>query len=102
MAILNRDEFFSAVETRVGSDTSNESIQFLEDMTDTYNALEGRANGDGENWEERYHELDRTWRERYRHRFYDGGGEAVTRFSSEETESNDYDPESIEVEDLFE
>lgn len=100
MAILSRDDFFSAVEARVGTDSSNESIQFLEDMTDTYNALEGRATGDGIDWEQRYHELDNSWRERYRHRFYDGGGSAVIR-EVDEPDDNGYDPESISVEDLF-
>ena len=101
MAILNRDEFFSAVESRVGTDTSDECIKFLEDMTDTYNSLEGRASGDGIDWEQKYHELDNSWRERYRHRFYDGGGEPVKRFAEPNDDPNAYDPESIEVEDLF-
>ena len=70
-------------------------------MTDTYNALEGRANGDGIDWEQKYHELDNSWRERYRHRFYDGGGSQVPPMNSEPDNENTYDPESISVEDLF-
>lgn len=101
MAILSRDDFFSAIESRVGTDTSNESIQFLEDMTDTYNSLEGRARGDGIDWEQRYHELDNSWRERYRHRFYDGGGSQVPPMYTEPDNEDSYDPESISVEDLF-
>ena len=44
MAILKRDEFFSRIESKLANDTSDEAITFLEDMTDTYNDLENKAN----------------------------------------------------------
>ena len=96
MSVLNRDDFFSRVQTVVGTDTSDETLGFIEDMTDTYNDLESRANGDGVDWERRYHELDESWKAKYKQRFFSGGGssrlpnEAVT----EETKEVDF-------EDLF-
>lgn len=74
MAVLTRDDFFSRLQERLGSDTSDESIQFLEDMTDTYNDLEQRASGDGVDWEQRYHDLDESWKQKYQHRFFSSGG----------------------------
>lgn len=74
MAVLTRDDFFSRLQERLGSDTSDESIQFLEDMTDTYNDLEQKASGDGVDWEQRYHELDESWKQKYQHRFFSSGG----------------------------
>lgn len=74
MAVLTRDDFFTRLQTVLGSDTSDEGISLLEDMTDTYNDLEQRANGDGVDWEQRYKELDESWKKKYRHRFFSSGG----------------------------
>ena len=48
MSVLSRDEYFAKIE-EVTKNHSDESITLLEDLTDTYNDLEKRANGDGEN-----------------------------------------------------
>ena len=98
MAILNRDEFFNRLHGRLGDDTSDESISFLEDMTDTYNSLENRANGDGEDWKRKYEELDESWKKRYRHRFFNGGDRNIPD-DREETEERG--SEDIQINDLF-
>lgn len=38
--VLTRDEFFEAINKRVGRNTDDESLKFIEDMTDTYNSLD--------------------------------------------------------------
>ena len=100
MAILNKEDFFNRLHERVGDDTSDEGIAFLEDMTDTYNDMETRLTSDGVDWERRYHELDETWKKRYQHRFLSN---PITNnpdtFNSGE---DDYrDKEEITVDDLF-
>lgn len=101
MAVLNREEFFTRLHTRLGEDTSEDGISFLEDMTDTYNDMENRANGDGVNWEEKYKQLDESWRARYRHRFFNGGDKSVPDSIDSEKDSEEYNPDNIQVEDLF-
>ena len=61
MSVLNRDDFFNRIQNIAGTDTSDETLGFIEDMTDTYNDLEARVNGDGVDWEQRYHDLDESW-----------------------------------------
>lgn len=86
MPILNKEEFFSRLSAQVGTDTSDSALSFIEDMTDTYNHLQEVANGDGVDWEKKYNELDKAWKERYRRRFFTGesamptpdGGDAPT------------------------
>ena len=56
MARLEREEFFNRIRERIGDDT--------------YDELEGRARGDGEDWKAKYEELDAEWRKRYRDRFF--------------------------------
>ena len=101
MAILNRDEYFARIHDRLGEDTSDESISFLEDMTDTYNDMETRASGDGVDWEKKYKELDESWKKRYRHRFFNGGDRSVPDNSFGNDEKEEYAPEDVTVEDLF-
>ena len=104
MAVLSRDEYFARLNDRVGTDTSEESITFLEDMTDTYNDMENRVNGDGVDWEQRYHELDESWKARYQHRFFNGGDRGVPNDmcgGSAEDESDEYNPNNVTVDNLF-
>ena len=71
-------------------------------MTDTFNDLDQRANGDGTDWEQRYHDLDKQWRDKYRHRFFSGNG--VSNFgngSSDEEETETERAMRITVKDLF-
>ena len=99
MAILDHDEYFNRLHERLGDDTSDEGISFLEDMTDTYNDLANRANGDGIDWKAKYQELDESWKKRYRHRFFSGGDTGVP--DQYDTEDNGEHPEDITFDDLF-
>jgi len=37
MSVLSKEEFEQLIKSRVGEDTSDESIKFIEDTMDTYN-----------------------------------------------------------------
>lgn len=96
MSVLSRDEFFEQISKRTSGDTSPETIEFIENMTDTYNSLSaGKA--DSENWKQKYDELDKTWRARYTHRFFSGPSNIPENEKGEE-EDKDAD---ITVDDLF-
>lgn len=99
MAILDRDTFFTRLQERIGEDTSDESIAFVEDMTDTYNDLESRANGDGVDWEQRYKELDEAWKKKYQHRFFSAGG--VSNLGNEPDPEPEDRARKITFKDLF-
>ena len=100
MAILDKDTYFNKLHERIGNDTSEEALTFLEDMTDTYNDMANRANGDGVDWKSKYNELDKTWREKYRHRFLNSDGGNPNPIPQSEVEK-EYNPESITFDDLF-
>ena len=100
MAILNRDEYFARLNTLIGNDTSDTSMEILEDMTDTYNHMEQAAGNDAAEWERRYHELDDSWRRRYQHRFFNGGSSYIPPTGDDETD-DEVTPENITIDDLF-
>lgn len=97
MAVLTRDEFFNRVQGIVGTDTSDDSLTFIEDMTDTYNSLDERANGDGTDWEQRYKDLDESWKEKYKKRFFSGGSSRVVEDVKDVEEKKE-----VTYDDLFE
>ena len=99
MAILSKDEFLNKVNNVLGSRADEEAIDFLEDMADTYNELEAKANGTGEDWQQKYEENDKAWQQKYRRRFMSGGGSTVIE-NIEESEP-EVTAETITIEDIF-
>lgn len=97
MSVLNRDDFFNRIQSIVGTDTSDDSLSFIEDMNDTYNDLESRANGDGVDWQQRYNELDEAWKEKYKKRFFSGGSTIIPKANNEP----DPQPNNVDYDDLF-
>ena len=69
--VLNKEDFMKRLQERIGEDTSDEAMSFIEDMTDTFNDMETRSSGNNdEQWQKKYDELDKTWREKYKARFF--------------------------------
>lgn len=72
MAVKTREEILESFKTRFGENPDDESISFLEDVTDTLDDFEKRANGDGTDWKSKYEENDANWRKKYTERFFSG------------------------------
>lgn len=104
MAVLSRDDFFNRINSVIGTDTSEDSIAFIEDMTDTFNNMENLAHNNGEDWERRYHELDESWKAKYKQRFFNGGGRSSipTTYHEDNEPDNQYDPDKVTFDSLFE
>lgn len=67
--ILTRENLLESVRTRIGDDTSDEAIAFVENIADTLDDYETRVRGDGTDWKAKYEENDKEWREKYLSRF---------------------------------
>lgn len=102
VAVLKKEEFFERLKGRVGDDSSDDAINFLEDMTDTYNDLEQKSmNNNNEDWEKKYRENDAAWKKRYTNRFFNGSPSYNTDREIDEKE-DEYDPNSVTIDKLFE
>lgn len=97
MAVRTKDELLEIIKGRIGDDTSDETISFIEDITDTLSDYEEKATkSDEEDWKTKYEENDKMWREKYRERFFSKEVEKEDEdFSEDEVKSLSYD-------DLFE
>ena len=65
--IRKGEELLAMIKGVIGEDTSDESLQLIEDVSDTINDYEDRAK---EDWKAKYEANDKTWREKYRDRFF--------------------------------
>lgn len=101
MAVLGREEFMARLSARIGEDTSDEALQFIEDATDTFNDLETRSNGESEEqWQKKYNELDESWRKRYKERFFSTETTPDDVVDKQKDDVKD-DGEKITFDDLF-
>lgn len=105
--VKTKDEILKAIKERVGEDTSDETIAFLEDVTDTLNDYENKTNADTD-WKTKYEENDKEWRKRYTDRFFNNGDEGDVSKSGNASinigDNNDEDDEPDEpttFEELF-
>ena len=92
MAVKTVDEIMKKVRERIGEDDSDEAIEFIEDISDTFNSYLSI-----EDWKTKYEENDKKWREKYRDRFFTSK-EEVEEDEIEEPEEK----EKKKFEDLFE
>lgn len=70
MAVRTIEEILESFKVRLGEKPDDESISFLEDVTDTLDDFEKRAKGDGTDWKSKYEENDANWRKKYTERFF--------------------------------
>lgn len=71
MAVRTSAELLESIRTRFADDTSDETLELIEDVSDTLNDYETRT-ADNTDWKTRYEENDKKWREKYRDRFFNG------------------------------
>lgn len=94
MAVRTREEILEAIRSRIGEDTSDESISLLEDITDTMKDYETRV-ADKTDWKNKYDELDATWRRKYIERFSGKNGEDIKN-EQEEQIKDDSEPRTFD------
>ena len=90
MAIKTIEELMGAVRARVGEDTSDEAIAFVEDVSDTLASL-----SNAEDWKKKYEENDAEWRKRYQDRFFNPDN------PNDPEPEPDHEPKKLTFDELF-
>lgn len=94
MAIKTRAEINDMLKERFGD--SDTDLQMLGDFMETLDDMESQRSAENKTWEERYNNLDKEWRTKYKERFFD------TPQKVEETKQEKEDiREDIRIDDLF-
>lgn len=92
--VKTKEEILEQIKTRLGEDTSDEALSFIEDITDTLTDYEAKTN-DTTDWKQKYEDNDKQWRERYKERFFSG-----EKVEEEEEEQDEPEP-PLSFDDLF-
>lgn len=69
MAVRTKEEIMQMIRERVGENTDDETIKFVEDVSDTLDDYDSKT-GTAADWEKRYNDNDAEWRKRYTERFF--------------------------------
>ena len=93
MAIRSKEEIIKSLTALIGENDSDEALTMVEDVSDTIDSLN---ENNGEDWKNRYDELDKSWRKRYKERFLSGPDK------KEEEEKDAEEKKTYKFEDLFE
>lgn len=96
MAVRTQQEILESLKARIGESTDDDTLAFIEDVTDTLTDYETRVS-DSTNWKEKYETNDAEWRQRYRNRFFGNPESEVETDSVVETETE----KPMTFEDLF-
>lgn len=96
MSVLSREELMDRINAMVGESDDDDTLSFIEDVTDTLTDLENKANGDGVDWKAKYEQNDAEWRKKYKDRFFNSGTDP------EPDPEPDTEPEPITFDELFE
>lgn len=76
MAIKSKEEILNSIKSLLGENQTDEALNFLEDIEDTFNDFSSKlSNSDAEDWKAKFEENDKTWRQRYRDRFFGGNSD---------------------------
>lgn len=68
--VRSAEELMNSIRTILGDNqTSDEGVALLEDVTDTLNSMQSQEQTD---WKTKYEENDKSWRQRYTDRFFQG------------------------------
>lgn len=71
MAVKTKDELLTYLKDKTKDDTSDDTLAFIEDITDTFNDYDTKVH-DQTDWKQKYEDNDKQWRQKYRDRFFDG------------------------------
>ena len=100
MAVKSREDLFASMNTILGDRNDDQALEFIQDMSDTFDNMQSSH---GEYTKEKFDELDASWRQRYRERFFSGPSEKDDEFTkpNKQKEQEEKREETIQINDLF-
>lgn len=99
--VKSKADILEAIKKRIGEDSSDEALSFLEDVTDTLNDYDEKAKGDGTDWKSKYEENDKQWRDRYRERFFSGSSDNDKELLGAKEPPKKEEETEVTIDDLF-
>lgn len=97
MAVRTKEEIIASLQALAGENITDEVVALVEDIADTMDSV-GTPPVDNE-WEQRYNDLDKQWKEKYLARFSEGTTKPVEETVQVKEEETEESPQNFD--DLF-
>lgn len=91
----SKDEIMEAIKAYIGEDTSDEAISLVSDVSELFDEV----NPDAKYTQKDMDDLDKSWRQKYRDRFFAPSSDAGTEGDDYKDDDEDNTPSKFE--DLF-
>ena len=96
----NANEMLEIVKAFVGDRTDDDALNLIEDVKDS---MTSDTDTEQEDWKTKYEELDKSWREKYKARFFSGEESPVkNEVVPNDTKDEPEDIDNVTLKDLFE
>lgn len=97
---LSKEELLEKVKTYVGDRTDDESLEIIEDISDSFESSDSAEKIEEikTEYESKLANLDNEWREKYKARFFS----EKDKQDNDDSDTSDDDDEKTEYSDLFE
>lgn len=100
MAVKSKEELLNALKAKIGDDDSDDTLAFIEDVTDTIDDLNKRVSDSGD-WKAKYEQNDKEWRQKYRDRFFSGNNDDDFTPGGVDSDDDNDDDKPKTFDDLF-
>lgn len=108
MAVVSKDELLNQIKNVIGDNTSDEALALIENASDTLDEQAKSGNNEEltkeiEKLKKEKDELDKTWRDKYRERFFSGSSNPPkgTEGGEDDGDDEEDDEEPKTFDDLF-
>lgn len=96
--VKSKTEIMEAIKEAFKDNSSDSTLSFIEDITDTLDDLESKAS-DTTDWKQKYEDNDKEWREKYKERFFSAPVSGANSVPASNPDTEDDSPTTYE--DLF-
>lgn len=94
--VKTKDEILESIKAKIGESTEDSDLELLENISDTLNDFENKTK-DATDWEAKYNENDKQWRQKYKDRFFSDNSDDNETFEEKPKE----EPNQKTYENLF-
>ena len=91
-----QEELLEVLKKVLGDRTDDDALGLIEDVKDS------TGSEPGEDWKAKYEELDKTWREKYKARFFESTKDPKTKPEEKPEDEKEIETSGIALGDLFE
>lgn len=100
--IKTKEEILEQIKAKIGDSTEDNDLKLLEDVSDTIDDFVDKVEKAGD-WKKKYEENDKSWKEKYRDRFFNTEAkDEIDKYEKDKEKEQEIDePKKLTFDALF-